>query len=55
EQRTSNFMLWESAYAEMIFDDALWPDFSRENLWRAIQSYHSRDRRYGSAIDQPTP
>lgn len=54
EQRTSNFMLWESAYAEMIFDDALWPDFTRENLWRAIQSYHSRDRRYGGAVDKAT-
>ena len=53
EQRTSNFMLWESAYAEMIFDDALWPEFSRENLWRAITRYHERDRRYGGAIDQP--
>lgn len=53
EQRTSNFMLWESAYAEMVFDDELWPEFTRENLWRAIQRYHSRDRRYGGAIDRP--
>ncbi|NJI21412.1 isoprenyl transferase, partial [Aeromonas veronii] len=36
EQRTSNFLLWESAYAEMVFLDTLWPDFSREELWRAI-------------------
>ncbi|MGI6878081.1 isoprenyl transferase [Microbacterium sp. gxy059] len=52
EQRTSNFMLWESAYAEMVFDDALWPEFSRVNLWNAIRAFHSRDRRYGGAIDR---
>ncbi|UBH06175.1 isoprenyl transferase [Leucobacter sp. Psy1] len=54
EQRTSNFMLWQSAYAEMVFLDTLWPDFSREELWRAIQVYHARDRRFGGAIDLPT-
>lgn len=53
EQRTSNFMLWQSAYAEMVFLDTLWPDFSREELWRAIQIYHSRDRRFGGAVDKP--
>jgi undecaprenyl diphosphate synthase len=54
EQRTSNFLLWESAYAEMVFLDTLWPDFGRGELWRAIQIYHSRDRRFGGAVDQPT-
>ena len=54
EQRTSNFMLWQSAYAEMVFLDTLWPDFGREELWRAIQIYHSRDRRFGGAIDRPS-
>lgn len=54
EQRTSNFMLWQSAYAEMVFLDTLWPDFSREELWRAIQVYHARDRRFGGAVDLPT-
>ena len=50
EQRTSNFLLWQSAYAEMVFLDRLWPDFDRRDLWRAIESYASRDRRYGGAI-----
>ncbi|RGE21514.1 isoprenyl transferase [Leucobacter sp. wl10] len=54
EQRTSNFMLWQSAYAEMVFLDTLWPDFGRAQLWRAIQIYHSRDRRFGGAVDQPS-
>ena len=53
EQRTSNFMLWQSAYAEMVFLDTLWPDFSREELWRAIQIYQDRDRRFGGAVDTP--
>lgn len=51
EQRTSNFMLWQSAYAEMVFLDTLWPDFDRRDLWRAIQLYVDRDRRYGGARD----
>ncbi|WP_449277350.1 isoprenyl transferase [Leucobacter sp. GX24907] len=55
EQRTSNFMLWQSAYAEMVFLDTLWPDFGRQDLWRAIEIYHARDRRFGGAIDQPAP
>ena len=37
EQRTSNFLLWQSAYAEMVFLDTLWPDFDRRDLWRAIE------------------
>ncbi len=49
EQRTSNFLLWQSAYAEMIFLDRLWPDFDRRDLWRAIELYTQRDRRYGGA------
>ncbi len=53
EQRTSNFMLWQSAYAEMVFLDTLWPDFTREQLWRAIEIYASRDRRFGGAVDAP--
>ncbi len=54
EQRTSNFLLWQSAYAEMVFLDTLWPDFSREDLWRAIEVYGQRTRRFGGAIDAPT-
>jgi len=53
EQRTSNFLLWESAYAEFVFLDTLWPDFSRTDLWRAIDLYLGRDRRFGGAVDTP--
>ena len=54
EQRTSNFLLWQSAYAEMVFLDTLWPDFTRVDLWHAVQIYAARNRRYGGAIDTPT-
>jgi len=50
EQRTSNFLLWQSAYAELVFLDTLWPDFDRRHLWHAIEIYASRDRRYGGAV-----
>jgi undecaprenyl diphosphate synthase len=53
EQRTSNFLMWQSAYAEYVFLDTLWPDFSRVDLWRAIDAYQHRDRRFGGATDQP--
>ena len=49
EQRTSNFLVWQSAYAEMVFLDRLWPDFDRRDLWRAVEIYARRDRRYGGA------
>lgn len=49
EQRTSNFLLWQSAYAEMIFLDVLWPDFTRDHLYQAIEMYSQRDRRFGGA------
>ncbi|MEX3609931.1 isoprenyl transferase [Rothia sp. LK2588] len=51
EQRTSNFLLWQSAYAEMIFFDILWPDVDRLTLWDAVEEYARRDRRYGGAQD----
>jgi len=51
EQRTSNFMLWQSAYAELVFQDILWPDFDRRDLWRACEQYARRDRRFGGAKD----
>ena len=54
EQRTSNFMLWQSAYAEMVFLDTLWPDFGRRELWQAVELYASRNRRFGGAVDAPT-
>ena len=47
EVRISNFLLWQSAYAEFYFTDVLWPDFSKEELHRALASYQSRSRRYG--------
>lgn len=54
EQRTSNFMLWQSAYAEMVFLDTLWPDFTRKDLWQAVELFASRTRRFGGATDTPT-
>ena len=47
EQRTSNFLLWQSAYSEFVFMDVLWPDFSPEDLDQAIAEYHRRNRRFG--------
>ncbi|MFO1080713.1 MAG: isoprenyl transferase [Reyranellaceae bacterium] len=47
EQRISNFLLWQCAYAELIFVDTLWPDFGRENLEQAIAEFRRRERRYG--------
>jgi undecaprenyl diphosphate synthase len=48
EQRLSDFLLWESAYAELYFTDVPWPDFSESDLARAVQAFAGRDRRYGS-------
>ncbi|RKN11939.1 isoprenyl transferase [Streptomyces radicis] len=50
EQRTSNYLIWQSAYAEMVYQDVLWPDFDRRNLWDACVEYASRDRRFGGAL-----
>ncbi len=52
EQRTSNFLMWESAYAELYFSDLAWPDFDRRELWRACEEYARRDRRFGGAVDK---
>lgn len=49
EQRTSNFLLWQASYAELVFDDTLWPDFDRRNLWAAVETYCERNRRFGKA------
>ncbi|GDY31403.1 isoprenyl transferase [Gandjariella thermophila] len=54
EQRTSNFMVWQAAYAELVFQDILWPDFDRRDLWQACEIYARRDRRFGGAIDRAT-
>jgi undecaprenyl diphosphate synthase len=48
EQRISNFLLWQLAYTEFYFTDVLWPDFSKEELEKAIDYYNSRERRYGA-------
>ncbi len=51
EQRISNFLLWQIAYAEFYFTDVLWPDFDKEELYKAIASYQKRDRRFGGLND----
>jgi undecaprenyl diphosphate synthase len=51
EQRTSNFLPWQAAYAEMVFTDVLWPDVDRRSLWEAVEIYAGRSRRYGGAVD----
>ena len=52
EQRTSNFLLWQSAYAEMVYQDVLFPDFTKQDLWDAVLEYAKRDRRFGGAVDK---
>ena len=47
EMRLSNFLMWESAYSELIFTDVLWPDFSAEDVDAAIENFKSRKRRFG--------
>ncbi|EMB24420.1 di-trans,poly-cis-decaprenylcistransferase [Treponema denticola] len=49
EKRLSNFLLWQSAYAEFYFTDTLWPDWTVEDLYEAIEDYKKRNRRYGNA------
>jgi undecaprenyl diphosphate synthase len=49
EQRTSNFLPWQSTYAEFVFMDVLWPDMTPKLLWKAIEEYSCRDRRFGKA------
>ena len=49
EQRLSNFLPWQSAYAELVFMDVLWPDADRRTLWKAIEEYAARNRRFGKA------
>jgi len=50
EQRISNFLLWQSAYSELVFFNKLWPDFGKEDLADAVREYQQRDRRYGAAV-----
>ena len=55
EKRISNFLLWQSAYAELVFSEVLWPDFDRSQLWACMAEYSTRQRRFGAAIDNPKP
>ncbi|MCR5875634.1 di-trans,poly-cis-decaprenylcistransferase [Phenylobacterium sp. J426] len=50
EQRLSNFLLWEAAYAELVFQDVLWPDYGAEHLKAALAAFSARDRRYGAIV-----
>jgi undecaprenyl diphosphate synthase len=52
EQRISNFLLWQIAYTELYFTDVLWPDYNKEELYKAIYDYQSRERRYGLTSEQ---
>jgi undecaprenyl diphosphate synthase len=55
EQRISNFMLWELAYAELVFVDVMWPDFRRPHLYRCLDTFAGRERRFGLTADQIRP
>ena len=50
EQRISNFLLWQSAYTELVFTETLWPDFAKGDLEQALREFHGRERRYGASI-----
>jgi undecaprenyl diphosphate synthase len=50
EQRISNFLLWQSAYSELVFTKTLWPDFSKRDLQQAIDEFCGRERRYGASV-----
>jgi undecaprenyl diphosphate synthase len=53
EKRLSDFLLWESAYAELYFVDTLWPDFAADDLRAAMTEFHRRERRFGGVLDVP--
>ena len=52
EKRISNFLLWQIAYAELYFTDTLWPDFGKEDFFKAIEEYKNRERRFGKTSEQ---
>jgi undecaprenyl diphosphate synthase len=52
EERLSNFLLWEAAYAELYFTDTFWPAFGKPELWEALESYRRRERRFGRTREQ---
>jgi undecaprenyl diphosphate synthase len=51
EQRLSDFLLWESAYAELVFTERLWPDFGGDDLARAVETFLKRERRFGRVLE----
>ncbi|WP_249288511.1 polyprenyl diphosphate synthase [Mobiluncus mulieris] len=53
EQRTSNFLPWQAAYAELVFAPEPWPEYNRETLWRDLLAFQSRQRRFGRAVNRP--
>ena len=55
EQRISNFLLWQIAYAELWFTPVLWPDFRKEHLYQAILDFQGRERRFGLISEQVAP
>ena len=55
EQRLSDFLLWECAYAELVFTDRMWPDFGAEDLQQAVENFHHRERRFGKVLELPLP
>ncbi|MCX7784860.1 MAG: isoprenyl transferase [candidate division WOR-3 bacterium] len=54
EKRLSNFLLWQSAYTELYFTDVLWPDFNKKELWKAIEDFSKRKRRFGRISEYET-
>ena len=54
EQRISNFLLWQSAYSEFLFDNILWPDFKPEHIDQAIAVFAKRNRRFGGVVEEET-
>ena len=54
ELRLSNYLLWQMAYTEFYFTDVLWPDFTKEELEKAILQYNKRERRYGKVKEEET-
>lgn len=55
EQRISNFLLWQIAYAELWFTNVLWPVFKKEHLFQAVLDYQNRERRFGLISEQVSP
>ena len=52
EERISNYLLWQIAYSELYFTEKFWPDFSKEDLYKAIVDYQNRERRFGKTSEQ---